>query len=58
MGAGLVAAHVVALPEPSFVGQSQIDAWVGQGGVGGVVVLLQVLLQQAGVRKLLLEETC
>lgn len=57
MGAGLVAAHIVAPPEASFVGQSQIDVWVEQGGVGGVVVLLQVLLQQAVVRKLLLQET-
>lgn len=56
MGAGLVAAHTVALPELSLVGQSQIDAWVRHGGVGGVVILLQVLLQQAVIRKLLLEK--
>lgn len=49
MGAGLVASHAVPLPELSFVGKSQIDAGVRQGGVGGVVVLLQVLLQQAVV---------
>lgn len=57
MGAGLVAAHTVALPELSLVGKSQIDAWVRQRGVGGVVILLQVLLQQAVIRKVLLEKT-
>lgn len=57
MGAGLVAAHAVAPPELSLVGKSQIDAWVGQRGVGGVVILLQVLLQQAVIRKLLLKKT-
>lgn len=56
MSAGLVAAHTVALPELSLVGKSQIDAWVGQRGVGGVVIFLQVLLQPAVVRKLLLEK--
>lgn len=30
----------------SFMGQGQVDAWVRQGGKGGVVVLLQVLLEQ------------
>lgn len=44
MGAGLMAAHTVALSELSLVGKSQIDAWVRQRGVGGVVILLQVLL--------------
>lgn len=57
MGAGLVGAHTVALPELSLVGQSQIGARVSQRGVGGVVILLQVLLQQAVVRKLHLEKT-
>lgn len=57
MGAGLVPAHTVALLEFSLLGKSQIDAWVSQRGVGGVVIFLQVLLQQAVVRKLLLEKT-
>lgn len=30
----------------SFMGQGQVDAWMRQGGKGGVVVLLQALLEQ------------
>lgn len=44
----------VAPPERSFVGQSQEDARMDQGGEGGVEVLLQVLLQQALLREPLL----
>lgn len=49
-----MAPHSVAPPEGSFVGQSQEDARMDQGGEGGVEVLLQVLLQQALLRKLFL----
>ena len=44
MGAGLVAAHTVAPPGRSFMGKSQVDVRVREGGVGVVVILLQVLL--------------
>lgn len=56
MGAGPVGAHADAPPELSLVGQSQVGAWVSHRGVGVVVILLQLLLQQAVVRKLLLEK--
>lgn len=46
----------VAPPELSSVGQSQEDAWMDQGGEGRVEVLLQVLLQQALLRKLFLKK--
>lgn len=56
MGGGLVAGDPVAPPEGSSVGQSQEDAWVDQGGEGGVQVLLQALLQPALLRKLFLKK--
>lgn len=56
MGAGLVGPHADAPPELSLVGQSQVGARVSHRGVGVVVILLQLLLQQAVVRKLLLEK--
>lgn len=56
MGAGLMAAHTVALPDVSLVRKSQVDAWVRQRGVGSIVILLQVLLQQAVIRKVHLEK--
>lgn len=57
MGAGLVAARRVALLQLSPVSQGQVEARVGQRGVSGVVVLLQVLPQQALVGKPLLGKT-
>lgn len=45
-----------APPEGSSVGQSQEDAWMDQRGEGGVEVLLQVLLQQALLRKFFLKK--
>lgn len=56
MGAGLVGPDADAPPELSLVGQSQEGARVSHRGVGVVVILLQLLLQQAVVRKLLLEK--
>lgn len=56
VGGGLVAGDPVAPPERSSVGQSQEDAWVDQGGEGGVEVLLQALLQPALLRKLSLKK--
>lgn len=52
---GLVAGHTSALLHLPLVGQGQVEAWVGQGGVGVVVVLLQVLLEETVVREVLLE---
>lgn len=46
----------VAPPELPSVGQRQEDAWMEQRGEGGVEVLLQVLLQQALLRKLFLKK--
>lgn len=54
VGGGVVAAHPVAPPELPLVGQSQKDLWMDEGGEGGVEVLLQVLVQQALVRKMFL----
>lgn len=51
-----MAGDPVAPPEGSSVGQSQEDAWVDQGGEGGVQVLLQALLQPALLRKLFLKK--
>lgn len=55
VGAGLVPVDSAASPELSFAGQSQVVSRVGVGGVGGVVVLLQVLLEDAVIRELLLQ---
>lgn len=51
-----MAAHPAAPPGLPLVGQSQEHSWVEEGGEGGVEVLLQVLLQQALVREVLLEQ--
>lgn len=51
-----MAAHPVAPPELPLVGQSQKDSWVDERGEGRVEVLLQVLLQQALVRKMFLKK--
>lgn len=56
VGGGLVAAHPVAPPELPLVGQSQKDSWMGERGEGRVEVLLQLLLQQALIRKMFLKE--
>lgn len=45
----------VAPPELPFLRQSQKDPGVDEGGEGRVEVLLQVLLQQALVRKVFLK---
>lgn len=50
-----MAAHPGALPELPLVGQSQEDSGVDERGEGRVEVLLQVLLQQALVRKIFLK---
>lgn len=57
VGGGVVAAHPVAPPELPLVGQSQKDLWMDDGREGGVEVLLQVLVQQALVRKMFLLKT-
>ena len=50
-----MAAHPVAPADLPLVGQSQKDFWMDERGVGRVEVLLQVLLQQALVRKMSLK---
>ena len=53
--AGLVAGHTGPSLDLPLVGQGEVQARVGQGRVGGVEILLQVLLEEAVIREGLLE---
>lgn len=51
VGAGMLLAHAARPPRPASGGEGQVEALVRDGGVGGVVVLLQSLPEEAVCRK-------